>query len=137
MLADGNLQAATWTDAWGLRTEPWIFVVDGDGKVTAKFEAAVGEEELRAALDAVAPTTGSVEGLVTAVDQASVSKVNAFTLRTDAGEELEFAVGKLDLSDGGFNASHLREHMASSTPVLVDFTVADSGKVATRLTDAD
>jgi len=71
VLADGDRQAATGTDSWGLSTEPWIFVVDGDGKVTAKFEAAVGEEELRAALDAVAPTTGSVEGLVTTVDQAS------------------------------------------------------------------
>ena len=137
VLADGNLQAAAWTDAWGLRTEPWIFVVDGDGKVTAKFEAAVGEEELRAALDAVAPMTGSVEGLVTAVDQAAVSKVNSFTLRTDAGEEVEFTVGTLDLNDGGFNASHLREHMATSTPIRVDFTVADGGKVAARLTDAE
>ena len=135
VLDGGNLQAAAWTDAWGLRTEPWIFVVDGDGKVTEKFEAAVGAEELRAALDAVAPASGSVTGLVTAVDQPSIAKVNSFTLRTDAGEELEFAVGTLDMTNGGFNAGHLREHMASSTAIRVDFMATDGKMIANRLTD--
>ena len=40
---------------WGLPTEPWTFVVDGDGIVRAKFEAftsaAVIEEALRAVLN--------------------------------------------------------------------------------------
>ncbi len=137
VLADGQLQAAAWTDAWGLRSEPWIFVIDGDGKVTAKFEGAVAEDELRDAFDAVAPANGSVEGLVTAVDQASVAKVNSFTLRTNAGEEIEFGVGTLDLTDGGFNAGHLREHMATGTPISVRFGVVEGLRTAVRLTDAE
>lgn len=31
---------------WGLPTEPWTFVVDGDGKVRAKYEGFVSSEEL-------------------------------------------------------------------------------------------
>lgn len=48
--ASGQLQSATWTDAFGLRTEPWIFVVGADGTVRAKFEAVIGADELRAAI---------------------------------------------------------------------------------------
>jgi hypothetical protein len=51
--ANGQLQAAAWTDAFGLRTEPWIFVIGSDGTVRAKFEAVVGADELRSAIDAV------------------------------------------------------------------------------------
>jgi hypothetical protein len=39
---------------WGLPTEPYVFVVDADGKVAAKFEGIASAEELRAAFDAVA-----------------------------------------------------------------------------------
>ncbi|MGI8774925.1 MAG: TlpA family protein disulfide reductase [Actinomycetota bacterium] len=38
---------------WGLPSEPWVFVVDADGKVVAKFEGAAPPEELRSALDAL------------------------------------------------------------------------------------
>jgi hypothetical protein len=136
-LANSQLQAAAWTDAWGLRTEPWIFVVDGAGKVTAKFEAAVAKDELKAAFDAVAPATGRATGIVIAVDQPSITKVNSFTLRTDAGAELVFGVGDLDLTDGGFNAGHLREHIATSTAINVEFEVVDTRPMAVKLTDAE
>jgi len=43
-------------DEWGLPTEPYVFVVDGAGLVSAKFEGIAAEDELRAAFDAV---TGS------------------------------------------------------------------------------
>ena len=36
---------------WGLATEPWIFVVDEDGTITARFEGIVGADELTAAID--------------------------------------------------------------------------------------
>ncbi|HEX2236381.1 MAG TPA: thioredoxin family protein [Actinomycetota bacterium] len=36
---------------WGLPSEPWTFVVDGRGRLAAKFEGAVSASELRAALD--------------------------------------------------------------------------------------
>jgi len=39
---------------WGLPTEPYAFVVDATGKVTAKFEGIASPDELRAALDQVA-----------------------------------------------------------------------------------
>ena len=42
------------TVEWGLPTEPFIFVVDGDGLVTAKFEGIASEEELEEAFEQVA-----------------------------------------------------------------------------------
>lgn len=41
-------------DDWGLPTEPYVFVVDGSGKVSAKFEGLASPEELSAAFAAVA-----------------------------------------------------------------------------------
>lgn len=49
----GQLQSAEWTDAWGLLTEPYTFVIAADGTVAAKFEGILGAEELRSALDAL------------------------------------------------------------------------------------
>src|SRR5262245_44268311 len=48
--ASGNLQAAPATVAYGLLTEPFVFVVGGDGKVTASFELIFTPEEIDAAL---------------------------------------------------------------------------------------
>ena len=38
---------------WGLPTEPYVFVVDAQGKVAAKFEGMAFPDELSAALDAI------------------------------------------------------------------------------------
>jgi peroxiredoxin len=38
------------TSEWNLRTEPWFFVVDGKGKITARFEGPTGLNELQEAL---------------------------------------------------------------------------------------
>jgi hypothetical protein len=38
---------------WGLPTEPWLYVTDTTGTVTAAFEGAVSDDELRAALEEV------------------------------------------------------------------------------------
>jgi hypothetical protein len=35
---------------WKLPTEPWVFVMDSEGKVSAKFEGVMGQSELIAAL---------------------------------------------------------------------------------------
>ena len=51
--AQGQLQAAPWTEAWGLPTEPYTFVVKADGTVAAKFEGMVTPDELTAAIDAL------------------------------------------------------------------------------------
>ena len=48
--ANKQLQAAPTTNEWGLLSEPWIFVVDGDGIVRGSFEGVVGETELERAL---------------------------------------------------------------------------------------
>ena len=37
-------------EEWGLQTEPWIFIVDTEGKVGAKVEAFVMMDEIEAAL---------------------------------------------------------------------------------------
>jgi hypothetical protein len=37
----------------GLPSEPWVFVVDGSGTVSAAFEGAVAEDELTSAIEAV------------------------------------------------------------------------------------
>ena len=38
---------------WGLPSEPWVFVVDGNGTISARFEGAMLEGELESALEAV------------------------------------------------------------------------------------
>jgi hypothetical protein len=40
-------------EEWGLRSEPWIFVVDGGGTVRARFEGLTTRRELEAALRGV------------------------------------------------------------------------------------
>ena len=49
-----QLQAAPATVEWGLLTEPWIFVVDGEGIVRGSFELIAGEAELERAIAEVA-----------------------------------------------------------------------------------
>jgi hypothetical protein len=51
-LSDQNLPVPVpATVEWGLPTEPYIFVVDSAGRVTAKFEGVASDDELRAAAD--------------------------------------------------------------------------------------
>jgi hypothetical protein len=40
--------------AWGITDPPWIFVIDRDGRLQAKFTGVVGSDELRAAMASVA-----------------------------------------------------------------------------------
>ena len=51
--ADGQLQAAPWTEAWGLVTEPFVAVVDDQGTVRAKFEGTIAADELVEAIEAL------------------------------------------------------------------------------------
>jgi len=39
-----------WMRQWGLSSEPWTFLVGRDGRVKAKFEGSVSEDELAAAV---------------------------------------------------------------------------------------
>jgi len=36
---------------WGLDTEPWVFVLDADGKVVARFSGPLSPTELLASLE--------------------------------------------------------------------------------------
>ena len=47
---EGWLQSAPWTERFGLRTEPYVIVLDAEGLVRAKFEGAITVEELEDAL---------------------------------------------------------------------------------------
>jgi hypothetical protein len=49
--ASGNLQAAPATVAYGLVTEPFVFIVGSDGKVKASFELIFTPAEIDAALE--------------------------------------------------------------------------------------
>jgi len=40
--------------AWGVTDPPWIFVIDREGRLQAKFTGVVGSDELRAAMASVA-----------------------------------------------------------------------------------
>jgi hypothetical protein len=40
-----------WMRQWGLRTEPWTFVVGSDGRIKAKFEGSLSARELERAID--------------------------------------------------------------------------------------
>lgn len=46
-----NLEVVPAVEEWGLRSEPWVFVVSPDGSVVAKYEGVVGADELRAELE--------------------------------------------------------------------------------------
>ena len=47
---EGYLQSAPWTERFGLRTEPYVIVLDAEGLVRAKFEGAITVQELEDAL---------------------------------------------------------------------------------------
>ncbi|HSK51649.1 MAG TPA: hypothetical protein VLA44_02770 [Clostridia bacterium] len=53
--ANGQLTPAPATEEWGLLSEPWIFVVDGDGIVRGSFEGVVADAELERVLTEVTP----------------------------------------------------------------------------------
>lgn len=41
--------------AWGIEEPPWVFVIDRDGRLHAKFTGVIGSDELRAAMSSVSP----------------------------------------------------------------------------------
>jgi hypothetical protein len=53
VLTNGKLTPAPATNEWKLLAEPWVFVVDANGVVTASFMLIFSDEELEAAIAAV------------------------------------------------------------------------------------
>jgi hypothetical protein len=50
--AQGQLQVNDASDAFKILSEPWIFVVDGQGRITGSFETLAGPDELKSAIAA-------------------------------------------------------------------------------------
>ena len=42
-----------YAEAWGIEEPPWVFVIDRDGRLQAKFTGVIGSDELRAAITSV------------------------------------------------------------------------------------
>lgn len=47
---EADLVLSTTVEVWNLPSQPWLYVIDNQGIVTAVFEGAVSEEELREAV---------------------------------------------------------------------------------------
>lgn len=77
-----------------------------------------------------------VRGIVVAVQQSSPAQVQGFTLRSDAGRLLVFEIGELESGGGSFPAVHLRDHLASASPIAVRYVVEGERLIVIRMADA-
>ena len=50
---NGSLVPIETMSEWHLATEPWVFVVDADGLISASFEGILGPNEIQTAIDAL------------------------------------------------------------------------------------
>ena len=82
---------------------------------------------------ATAPRTAS--GIVVAFDGSSIGSVDQVDVRTNDGNVLRFDVQRLDINNG-LPAVHLREHLASGIPIIVEYIVEGERNVALRYNDA-
>lgn len=54
-----------YSEAWGIKEPPWVFVIDREGRLQAKFTGVIGSDELRAAITSVTqwrPVGGGASG---------------------------------------------------------------------------
>lgn len=49
----GPAELTDYARAWGMEEPPWVFVIDRDGRLHAKFSGVIGSDELRAAMASV------------------------------------------------------------------------------------
>jgi hypothetical protein len=90
-----------------------------------------------------APSSGGTVGLISPVvgvpvdiEAEGFTKVTAFTIRTDTGEQLRLLMGTLE-NGAEFPPNHLAEHLAGSTRVRAFFRGEGVDRVVYRLEDAD
>ena len=76
---------------------------------------------------------GEVTGVVTAVEIASLTELDGFTLRSEE-ETYEFVVDPD--TELGFPPAHLNEHRVSGDPVTVVYEEVDGELVALSVEDA-
>ena len=73
----------------------------------------------------------SVQGLITEVQPRSLTEIATLTVRDDGGRLWTFeTAGPI-----GFTPSHLREHMLTGQPVVVDYEGEGEQLLAVRITD--
>ena len=70
-----------------------------------------------------------------AVDSTSIGNVDQAAIRESDGNVLQFNVERLDVNNG-LPAVHLREHLASGIPVMVEYILEGGENVALRYNDA-
>lgn len=75
-------------------------------------------------------------GVVIDIEQASITDVRSFSLRSPQGALASFKIVPARLAPTSFVPGHLREHRALATPVCVTYRPADSPAVALDLQDA-
>lgn len=83
-----------------------------------------------------ATRTETACGIVTGVDQASITDVTGFSLRSADGVVSSYVIVPGRLSPTSFVPGHLREHRALATAICVAFHPLDSPRVALDLRDA-
>jgi hypothetical protein len=69
--ARNQLQPVAAANTFGLLSEPYTFILDAQGRVTAKFDGIMGQDELTAALDAVSGVTPAASAPAAATPAAS------------------------------------------------------------------
>ena len=80
---------------------------------------------------------GTAAGLVVSIDTQGLGRVQGFTLRTQAGELVEFDIDRgTEITGGAWPPEHLREHMATAAGVAVEYRQDDGRRVVIRLADA-
>jgi hypothetical protein len=95
------------------------------GQTRASFGPSTGTPQ---------PITSPVVGRLIDIDAEGLTKVTGFTLRTDAGTEIQFDIGVLE-NGAEFPPGHLAEHMANASPVRVFFREENGAFVVYRLED--
>jgi len=52
---EGPAVLTDYAEAWGITEPPWVFIIDREGRLQAKFTGVIGSDELRAAITSVTP----------------------------------------------------------------------------------
>lgn len=82
------------------------------------------------------PTLHQETGLVVDVQQASLTSVDGFDLRTPDGRIVPFSTRRTRF-DMAFPVQHLSEHLALAQPITVTYKVVDGRNEVVKLADAE
>ena len=93
------------------------------------------------ALAAVLASRGSprteltITGVIAGIQSEGLDRVRSFSLRTDAGQTVQFDLGTLQ-NGAEFPPGHLAEHQATAQRIRVTYVQQGESRVAVRLEDA-